>query len=67
MSWAPIRKVAAGIVTAVLIPAALVVLNGLDVTNLDAKQIATAFATAALPLVVAYLTPFASNEQYTKQ
>lgn len=66
MSWAPIRKVAAGIVTAVLIPAALVVLNAIDVTNLDAKEIATAFATAAIPLVVAYLTPFAANEQYKK-
>jgi hypothetical protein len=66
MGWKPIRKVAAGIVTAVLVPAILAGLAVLDVAQVNWAVVAAAAGGTFITALTAYLTPFAGNEQYRR-
>lgn len=66
IGWAPIRKVAAAIAAAILLPAVLAALNAVNITDMDWKAVLTAGGSAALTALIAYLTPFAGNERYSR-
>jgi hypothetical protein len=63
MSWAPIRKVLAGVVVAVIAPGVIAILDkGAGVINLSGGQWAALLISTFLVPLVSYLVPSAPGE-----